>query len=152
MVTEAFAGIDVAFAKKKRLPVCLCVREGQRLRLVPLKGRGLPKPPAGKGNRAALDRGEVKLFALEALSYLRSLEQRLGLAIQVVALDCPRQPKKDGTARRAAEAAMDACGISCFTTPSQEEFEVIRKKVREFLLAARGESPSVAESITIPAG
>jgi hypothetical protein len=140
MVTEAFVGIDVAFAKRKRLPMCICVREGKRLRLVPLKERGLPKPPAGRGNRAALEQREVEQFALEVLSYLRVLEQRLGLSIKVIALDCPRRPKKNGTARRAADAAMDACGISCFATPSQAEFEAIREKVKAFLRDGGAES------------
>src|SRR5262245_25499443 len=76
-MTEAFAGIDVAFAKRKRLPVFLCVRESERLRPLPLRSKNLPKPPAGKGNRAALDKGNVKGFAIETLGYLRLLERQL---------------------------------------------------------------------------
>jgi Protein of unknown function (DUF429) len=135
LVTEAFVGIDVAFAKGKRLPVCFCVREDQRLRLVPLKESGLPKPPAGRGNLAALNQNEVEEFALEVLCFLRTLEQRLGLTIQVVALDCPRRPKEDGAARRKADSAMSACRISCFATPSKSEFLSITEKIRTFLRA-----------------
>src|SRR6185436_1030221 len=137
---DAFVGIDVAFAKRKRLPLCVCVREGQRLRLIPLKGHDLPKPPAGKGNRAAMNPEVVREFALETLAYLRTLEQRLGLEVEVVALDCPRRPKTHGTGRRLAEAVMDKRGISCFTTPSQAEFALIRDKVEAFLRAGGAES------------
>jgi hypothetical protein len=139
-MTEAFVGIDVAFAKRKRLPVCICIREHQRLRLVPLRARDLPKPPAGRGNRAALDPDEVRQFAIEVLAFLQTLEQRLGLAVQVVALDCPRQPKAEGSPRRMADRAMDKRGISCFTTPSQSEFARIRDRVRAFLRGGGAES------------
>lgn len=139
-MTEAFVGIDVAIAKRKRLPVGLCVRQDQGLRLVPLKDGGLPKPPSGKGNRAALDPEEVRRFALETLNYLQTLEQRLGLTIRAVALDCPRRPKENGSARRLADAAMDTRGISCFTTPSRSEFALIVDKVRAFLRNGGAES------------
>lgn len=137
---DAFVGIDVAFAKRKRLPLCVCVKEGYRLQLLPLKRRDLPKPPVGRGNRATMDPDIVKAFALETLAYIRALEQRLGLAVRGIALDCPRRPKEDGAVRRLADAAMDECGISCFTTPSHAEFSLIREKVEAFLVAGGAES------------
>lgn len=139
-MTKAFVGIDVAFAKRKRLPVCICVREHQRLRVVSLRSRDLPKPPIGRGNRAVLGPVEVRQFALEALGYLRMVEQRLGLAVQVVSLDCPRQPRVDGSPRRMADHAMDERGIKCFTTPSKSDFTKIRNTVRRFLRDGGAES------------
>jgi hypothetical protein len=139
-VTEAFVGIDVAFAKKKRLPVCFCVRNNQRLRVVPLNSRDLPKPPAGRGNRAAIDPKKVKRFALETFRYLRSLEESLGLAVRIIALDCPRRPKENDSTTRMADAAIRRCGISCFETPSKPGISAIRAKVTAFLQHGGAES------------
>ena len=122
---QAFAGIDVAFAKGKRLPVVVCVREG--VRLVPLLLRDFREalPPRGRGNRIALDPEAVRTFALEALEYLRAVEKAYGLRLKRIAIDAPSCYKRDGIARRAAEVAMDERRISCFATPSQIEFEKI---------------------------
>src|SRR5687768_10808566 len=120
---EAFAGIDVAFAKGKRLPVVVSVREGSRL--VPLALRDLREalPPRGRGNRIALDPEAVHSFALETLEYLRAVETIRDLRIKRIAIDAPSCYKRDGIARRAAEVGMDKLRISCFATPDQTEFE-----------------------------
>lgn len=129
---EAFLGIDVACAKRKRLPVCLCVREGRRLQVRALKNLRLPKPPAGRGNRAALDPAQARGFALETLDYVRTLEQSLGHRIRTIALDGPRKPSEPGS-QRAADRAMSDRGISCFWTPSRQEFDEVREKVEKKL-------------------
>jgi len=108
--------------------------------VVPLNSRDLPKPPAGRGNRAAIDREEVKRFGLETLSYLRSLEESLGIAVRVIALDCPRHPKENGSTTRMADAAMRRYGISFFATPSRSDFSAIRAKVTVFLQHGGAES------------
>lgn len=129
--TPAYAGIDVAFAKRKRLPVSVCTLEAGRLTPLPLRDCAFPPPPAGRGNVAALKPDVVSAFAHEALDYLHAIERLAGVAIRGVALDAPRAPSQGG--RRACERAMDRLGISCFATPDGPAFAAIRAKVRTHL-------------------
>jgi hypothetical protein len=131
-VCEAYAGIDVAFSKTKRLPICIAVRQGDRLMPLPLR-HVPPKPPRGGGNRVALNPAAVIAFAREARAYLHAVEASEGIRIRTVAIDAPMSPKQNGIARRAAECAMDARHISCFATPSQEEFNQKIKQARDHL-------------------
>jgi predicted nuclease with RNAse H fold len=139
MPTTAYCGIDLAFAKRKTLPVAVCVRDGTRVR--PLSLRSVPHlaPPRGAGNRATLDASTLVQFADDVLTYLRGVERRFDVAIAVVAIDAPRQPAPEG-GRRACETAMDAAGWSCFTTPSSSQWAIIRRRVSAHL--ARGGSES----------
>ena len=70
---DAWVGIDVAFAKRKRLPVSVCVWEGNRLIPRPVADRDAPVPPRGQGNAAALDREAVERFAEEQQPTFESL-------------------------------------------------------------------------------
>jgi len=72
-LTEAFIGIDPAFAKRKRLPISISTwRDG---RLVPMPLRRLAfLPPAGEGNVATLDDERVNAFAREAGVYVERVE------------------------------------------------------------------------------
>jgi hypothetical protein len=137
---EAFAGIDVAFAKRKRLPVCLCVWNDRRLIPLPLAAADAPAPPRGYGNVASVDPSTVASFADETALYLRLLEKYFGVSIRRIAIDAPSDPRVDCLRRRLAETAMDQQHISCFATPSASEFETIRVKVRDHLLAGGLES------------
>ena len=136
-VAAAFAGIDVAFAKTKRLPIVVCRwRDG---RLIPEPLAHLPfTPPRGRGNAATCDPEAVAAFAAETVEYLRRVEADLGVRIVRIGIDAPSAPRRDGTSRRAAEAALDRAGISCFTTPGETDFERIREKVRQHLEAGGG--------------
>jgi hypothetical protein len=130
---DAFVGIDVAFAKQKRLPVSVCVRKAGRIIPFPVAARCAPSPPRGAGNVASLDDATVSKFADETAAYLRQLESYFGVSIRRIAIDAPSDPKIDGSRRRKAEEALDVRGISCFTTPSLSEFEVIGQRVRDHL-------------------
>src|SRR5665213_2367438 len=132
---EAFVGIDVAFAKRKRLPVCLCVWEEGRLLPLPLTTADAPAPPRGYGNVASLDKVLITLFADETAAYLRLLEKHFCVSIRRIAIDAPSDPRQDSLARRLAETALDRERISCFTTPSSSGFESIRTKVKDHLKA-----------------
>lgn len=125
---EGFAGIDVAFAKGKRLPIVVCTKESRRL--VPLKLREFHDalPPRGRGNRIALDPEAVNVFAVEALQYVRAIEKAYRLRLRRIAIDAPSCYKREGVVRRSAEVAMDERRINCFATPSETEFEKIRDK------------------------
>jgi Protein of unknown function (DUF429) len=137
---EAFAGIDVAFAKRKRLPVCLCVWNEQRLEPLRLAATDAPQPPRGHGNVASLDSSTVASFADATSRYLRLLEKHFAVSIRRIAIDAPSEPRPDYLQRRQAETALDQLNISCFTTPSAAQFEAIRIKVRNHLKAGGLES------------
>jgi hypothetical protein len=126
------SGVKVG-AKRKRLPVCLCVWTGGRLIPLPLALRGAPAPPRGRGNVVALDSEAVASFAEETVRYLRQLEKHFGVSIRRIAIDAPSEPRADRLTRRLAETALDQRQISCFATPSAAEFEIIRRKVRDHL-------------------
>lgn len=128
----AFIGIDVAFAKGKRLPICICTWEGRCLMPVPLRDLEI-EPPRGAGNALILNESLVKGFADRTASYISNACAAFGLQPERIAIDAPRTPRRAEMPRRAAEVAMDAVGINCFATPSRAEFESIRAKVRSHL-------------------
>lgn len=136
---EAFVGIDVAFAKGKVLPLCVCTREGGRLTPFPIHQSVLPGIPRGEGNRRSIDPAVVAAFALNVVEYLRAVES-LGLEIRRIAIDAPSAPKADGLLRRLAAKALDCEGISCFTTPSVTEFVNKRRQVEKHLESGGSEN------------
>ena len=139
MMQPAFAGIDVAFAKGKRLPIVICTWQGERL--VPFALRRLDfEPPVGLGNAACCNAGVVENFANTAVNYLRQIEIHFDVRIIRIGIDAPSDPRNPTVARRAAEAALDRAGISCFTTPSEADFVLIRQKVERHLASGGAES------------
>jgi len=117
---EAFVGIDLAFAKNKLLPICVCTISDGLLTPLELKSPRL-KPPRGKGNAAAIETQEQRLFAREVLCWLGKVEEEFSLEVKVIAIDAPRS-----YGPRDSEIQMGECGISYISTPTQEEF---RQKV-----------------------
>lgn len=136
---QAFAGIDVAFAKNKRLPVAVCVLSHAGLEPLPLR-RAAIKPPVGKGNACILNEEGVNRFADETAAYLKKIESEFGICIQRVAIDAPSAPKVTGATRRQCEVSLDRKRISCITTPSVVEFEAIRAKAASHLARGGAES------------
>jgi hypothetical protein len=136
---EAFVGIDVAFAKRKPLPICVCTWECGRLIPFAIHREGLPPIPRGAGNRLSINPFVVAAFATEVAEYLRAIEKYYRLEIQRIAIDAPSAPKKNGLVRRLAEEALDCAQISCFTTPSASVPEESRIEMAKysFLRVAR---------------
>jgi hypothetical protein len=138
-VQRAFAGVDVAFAKGKRLPIVICTWRGNRL--VPEALRRLPfEPPVGLGNAQSCVSGVVEDFAQAAVEYLVRVQATLHVGIVRIGIDAPSAPRDHAKARRLAEAALDAAGINCFTTPSDADFSSIRLKVERHLSSGGRES------------
>lgn len=137
---EAFVGIDVAFAKRKRLPVCVCVREGERIAPLALATVRALRPPVGSGNAATLNSDGLARFADQVAAYLCQVESHFGVTICRIGIDAPSSPRRDDLARRQAEAALDARRISCFTTPSRADFVRIRAKASAHLEGGGAES------------
>ena len=138
-VQEAYAGIDVAFAKNKRLPVVVTVRSGSGLEPLPLRSASV-KPPAGRGNVGTLDNEAVRAFAEQTVAYLTSIESESGVRVVRIAIDAPSGPKAVGAARRLCEIGLDRRRISCITTPSLAEFAMIRQKALSHLASGGAES------------
>ena len=135
----AYVGIDVAFAKKKRLPVCICVHQGERLVPLPLRQRSR-RPPRGRGNAATLDPAVVDRFARDVRQYIEGVAQEERVSIARIAIDAPSDYCHEGRLRRAAEAAMGRAGISYFTTPSRRKFIEIGRKARAHVVAGGHEA------------
>ena len=135
----AYVGIDVAFAKNKPLPVCICVQEDKRLVPLPLKRHDL-LPPGGRGNATALAPTIVDKFAKDVRSYIEGVAEVEAVSIARIAIDAPSECRVEGQPRRLAELAMDHAGIKCFTTPSCRQFAEIGRKVGAHLAAKKPES------------
>ena len=136
---EAFAGIDLAFAKKKRLPVCLCIRENGRLVPLPL-AKHCDLSPRGSGNAASINSPTVEEFAEDTAKYLHDLESHFQVSISRIAIDAPSEPRKEGLKRRSAESALDRKRISYFATPSASEFEAKVARAKDHLSRGGTES------------
>ena len=126
-------GIDVACAKRKRLPINISVFESEKLTPFPLRTLKTFLPPTSEGNVRALDEVWLERFAAATAHYLLDTERHYRVCIRRVAIDAPSDPKSNGKNRRQAELELDARGISCFTTPSREEFTRIKQKVQSYL-------------------
>lgn len=129
---DAFVGIDVAFARGKRLPVSVCIRSAGSLEVLALRS-SYEKPPAGYGNVEALDERVREGFAEEVLGWLRRLEQQLMLKIRRVAIDAPSDYCCEPSGRRAAERCLDGSGIYCFGTPTEAQFLDKVQQSRKFI-------------------
>lgn len=128
MPDQAFAGIDVAFAKRKTLPLCVACWIGNQLTPLDLRSDGVPPIPRGSGNRASLDPSAVVAFAEQTVAVLDALSDAHGVTISRVAIDAPSSPCPAGLARRRAERALDALGFSCIPTPTEARFLEVRSK------------------------
>jgi hypothetical protein len=132
---DAFVGIDVAIAKGKRLPIVICTKRQGRLLPLPLGIDPYVLPPAGIGNAGVLDEARVSQFAQETVAYLKAVASREQLAIRRIAIDAPSAPAVADTGRRQCEQALYAAGISCFSTPTANQFAGITAKARGHLAA-----------------
>jgi len=137
---EAYVGIDVAIQKEKLVPIVVCKRESGALIPLLLKGRGLAKPPRGRGNAAIIERDERSRLASETVAYLRWAEKQFDVQIARIGIDAPSAPRPNSLARREAEVALDKEGISCIGTPSESDFEGMPRCIREHLAAGKSQS------------
>jgi predicted nuclease with RNAse H fold len=137
-IKHLYVGIDVAFAKRKRLPICAAYLDGKRLTPLRLDEYDLPDIPRGSGNVASLHSEVVEEFVTAVGRYLHTLENRLSTNIEVVAIDAPSDYSPGR--RRESEAGLNKAGIRCFSTPTVEKFKEIREKVKKHLKAGGAEN------------
>ena len=129
---RAYVGIDVAIAKRKYLPVSVCIHKNGRLIPLPLRIRTVI-PPKGQGNIATLKDKKIQQFAQETVTFLENVALVENLDIIRIGIDAPRDYRPENMPRRFAEEALHNEGISYFKTPSRQEFEQIKRKVRKHL-------------------
>ena len=83
-----YVGIDLAFAKNKRLPVVICIWEQGRLIPQPLRNIGII-PPRGKGNAATMFQSVIDYFVSEARLYIESVCDYFNLQPLRIGIDAP---------------------------------------------------------------
>lgn len=122
---DVFVGIDVACAKGKYLPLVICSQESGQLIPLPLTKYPI-KPPRGLGNALTLHDEVNKAFANDVANYLETVCDAFYLNPVCIGIDSPLRPRDNRLRRRIAEQALDRAGISCYTTPSADNFDAIR--------------------------
>jgi hypothetical protein len=135
---DAFAGIDVAFAKGKRLPVCVCLRQGTPITPLLLVAARDLRPPTGRGNIGTLDPDVLVQFAGDVADYLHHIEQRFGVTIQRIGIDAPSDPRRADIPRRQAESHWICAASVALPHPAHPiSIESGRRPVPTWLAAAR---------------
>ncbi|WP_100656993.1 DUF429 domain-containing protein [Alteromonas flava] len=124
---DVFIGIDVACAKGKYLPLVICSKENGRLIPLPLANYQI-KPPRGLGNTLTLYDKMNQEFANDVANYIETVCATFYLNPVCIGIDSPLRPRDNHLKRRLAEQALDRAGISCYTTPSADDFEAIKAK------------------------
>ena len=124
---DVFIGIDVACAKGKYLPLVICSKENGRLLPLPLANYQI-KPPRGLGNALTLHDKVNQAFANDVANYIETVCESFHLNPIRIGIDSPLRPRDNSVQRRVAEQALDKAGISCYTTPSIDDFEAIKAK------------------------
>ena len=131
---DVYIGIDVACAKEKYLPLVICSKEYGRLLPFPLAKYQI-RPPRGLGNALTLHDEVNQAFANDVANYVETVCDAFHLNPVRIGIDSPLRPRGNNLKRRLAEQALDKAGISCYTTPSAYDFEVIKARGIEHLHA-----------------
>ena len=74
-------------------------------------------------------------FAEDVASYIETVCDAFHLSPIRIGIDSPLRPRDNNLNRRFAEQALDSSGISCYTTPSTDDFEAIKAKGIDHLQA-----------------
>lgn len=130
-MASVFIGIDVACAKQKRLPICFARSTNGQLEPVELPKEMIGLIPRGLGNRAVLDANPFVEAATATASAVENICAQMGWSATRVAIDAPAAPSRSGT--RQCEKALNAAGLSVFTTPTEEEWPVVLATCRTHL-------------------
>lgn len=138
-MSQLFIGIDLAIAKRKRVPIAACERVANKVKYVSLRETFIA-PPSGMGNAGALDLSRRAEFVQQIIDWLSKLEEWSGNAITRVAIDAPASPCQEGNSRRLAEVVLDRAGISFFSTPTISQFEQIAFVAKKHLILGLPES------------
>ncbi len=131
---KAYIGIDVSCGKSKRIAIVFAVKKQHRL--VPLPVMHLiHQPPLGPGNSGVIIDDVCKAYAQSVYDYIQNVCSDLSLLPKCIALDSPLVPRISAIDYRVAERELNRAGISCYKTPSAEEFARIKQKAQVHLSA-----------------
>ena len=129
---KAYIGVDVSCAKKKKIPVVICIKKDGRLEPLPLSS--LPfLSPEGHGNLNTLKPEMNEEYARAVKKYVERVCAHYSLQPAMIAIDSPLYPRVETIDYRLAEKALSQAGISCYKTPSASEFETIRQKANSHM-------------------
>jgi hypothetical protein len=130
-----FIGIDVACAKRKRLPICFTTFNGNRLEPLEIPRELIDKLPIGRGNDQILRSNPFRSEARTLAHILDHIDGEMPWKIVRVAIDAPAAIPAKG--RRASETSLRTSGLSCFLTPDKREWESIRRVCKKHLRTGR---------------
>ncbi|RUO68567.1 DUF429 domain-containing protein, partial [Pseudidiomarina salinarum] len=124
---DVVIGIDVACAKDKPLPVVICYQDGDTLRPLLLNSFA-QQPPRGRGNPSTVSAETNQAYARETRHYIEEVCLQHHLNPVRIGIDSALRARPNHMHRRLAESALNASGISCYKTPSGEDFDRIIAK------------------------
>ncbi len=130
---DVFIGIDVACAKNKALPVVICYQDGDTLQPLPLNTFD-QKPPRGRGNPSTISVETNRAYARETRRYVEEVCRQHQLNPVRIGIDSALRARPNHMPSRLAESALNAAGISCYKTPSVDDFDRIIAKGQEHLV------------------
>ncbi len=127
---SVFMGIDVACAKRKRLPIC-AVAQGFPLRPLPIPKQLVELIPLGVGNREIIETAPFHQAAQGVVGGIDRILNVTGWNLKRIAIDAPAAAPTTGS--RSSEVELARCGLSSFLTPALHEWTGIREKCIEHL-------------------
>ena len=130
-----FVGIDVACAKRKRLPICFTTFNRNRLEPLEVPRELTARFPVGRGNDQITQDNPFRSEAETVADVLDDIAAKRAWRIVRVAIDAPAF--KPTTGSRTSELSLRRRGLSSFLTPDMDEWNRIRQVCQEHLLAGR---------------
>jgi predicted nuclease with RNAse H fold len=130
-----FVGINVACAKRKRLPICFTTFNGNRLEPLEVPPELTARLPVGRGNDQITQDNPFKTEAEIVADVLDDIAVKLAWRIVRVAIDAPAF--KPMTGSRRSKLSLRRCGLSSFLTPDTDGWNRIRQMCQEHLQAGK---------------
>lgn len=129
--SNVFVGIDVACAKKKRLPVCISFLRGKQLVPLQLERELWNRLPRGLGNCEIASAMPFRESASLLATALRDIFLKQSWYPVCIAIDAPAAPPINPY--RSSEAILSSMRLSSFLTPNKESWHKIRTQCVQHL-------------------
>jgi predicted nuclease with RNAse H fold len=128
---NVYAGIDVACAKRKPLPICFVTHVNGALEILIPPIEFLQNIPRGLGNKEVLNRDPFVEVAQKIGVAFRDLSKQFGWNIKRIAIDAPAAAPREG--KRESELALSKAGVKCIWTPDRSAWKERIKSSRDHL-------------------
>lgn len=132
---KVFVGIDVACAKRKRLPICFTTFSGHRLEPLEVPRELTARLPVGRGNDQITQDNPFRSEAKTIADVLNDIAEKQAWRIVRVSIDAPAAAPL--TNSRRSELSLRRCGLSSFLTPDTDGWNRIRQVCQEHLQAGK---------------